>query len=218
MHKKFKFVKAVGFDLDRTLYADCPEMNRRINDEICLRILGKKPELQNLKRVSDIYTEEWKKAGNWSSVLKAVGFQNPGAVVHGCLETAKVLDFIKKDEELVEIMNLLSTKYFLFLITGSPRNFACRVLQRIGIAPQIFQFTLFGDDENFTVKTIPDSFAYYLSQSSFFPPENVYIGDNPTTDIAIPKSLGMKTIAVGKNIKEADYSVEFIHEIKPLLM
>ena len=61
-------------------------------------------------------------------------------------------------------------------------------------------------------------FSYFLRISEYPAHEHVYVGDNLKGDILPPKSLGMRTIAVGKEIKEADFSVEKIYDIRKLLL
>ena len=218
MHNKLLLVKAVGFDLDRTLYTDSPELTELMAKAVCQQALETKPELSQAGNVENFFRQEYEEKGNWSDVLRSAGFESPGPIVHSCLADLDVLSFIERDRELVELMQLLGARYFLFLITGSPKYFACSVLDKIGLNHQLFQFTLFCDDVKFIPKIKPNNFQYYLAHSHFSPYENVYVGDNPLTDILIPKLLGMRTIAVGRYIEEADLSVDTIHGIRPLLL
>ena len=214
MNIKFSMIKAVGFDLDRTLYSDSPEMYQRITVQVALAILSKKPELESVEKVREIYEKEAVRSGSWPKVLKKLGFSDPVKVVHQSLERANIVELIPRDKKLIGIMERLHAKHSLFLITGSSRNFAQQVLGKIGIDFRVFQFSSFGD----TRKKDLEVFRHFLEQSVFTSDEHVYVGDNPKTDIFMPKSLGMKTIAVGKHIEEADYSVRYIHEIEGLLL
>lgn len=218
MDIKFASIMAVGFDLDRTMYKDSSEMNSKIVDKIALKVLEIKPELDSIKRVREIYDEEARILGSWPKVLLRLGISDPMKIMHSCIESADILDLIKRDEKLVKIMEKLHQKYFLFLITGSSKNFAIAVLERIGINPKLFKFTLFGDNPQGIRKYDDGAFKHFLAQSPFAPDEHVYIGDNPKTDVHIPRFLGMKAIAVGKHVEGADYSVEHIHEIESLLL
>ena len=214
MNIKFSMIKAVGFDLDRTLYSDSPEIYQRVTVQVALAILSKKPELESVERIREIYEKEAIRLGSWPKVLEKLGFLDPVKVVHQSLERANIVEFIPRDEKLVGIVERLHAKYYLFLITGSSRSFAQQVLGKIGINFRMFQFSFFGD----TRKKNLEVFRHFLEQSVFTPDEHVYIGDNPKTDIFMPRSLGMKTIAVGRCVEEADSWVGHIHEIEGLLL
>lgn len=218
MYASLSLIKAVGFDLDRTLYTDTTEMNERVAQEIFKAILKFKPELETIERVRAIYTKKGEELRSWSRVLEEIGLENSGEVVKDCLDSADITDLIKDDRKLVQIMEQLSQKFFLFLITRSTRNHATKKLSRIGIPSGLFHFSSFGDDPHSLSERFGKNFKYFLSQSPYQPFEHVYIGDNPQTDIIPPKNLGMKTIIVGKYFKEADFSISNIHEIEHLLL
>ena len=144
--------------------------------------------------------------------------KNPGEVVKNCLDSADITDLIKEDKKLVRIMEQLSQKFFLFLVTRSTQDQATKKLAKIGIRPELFHLSSFGDDPHSLSEKFGKNFQYFLFQSPYQPYEHIYIGDNPQTDIIPPKNLGMKTIIVGKYLKEADFSVANIHEIEQLLL
>lgn len=208
MHPCFFQIKAVGFDLDRTLYPDTLEMNERIAQEVFKTILRLKPELETIERVQGVYQPRVEELQSWAKVLKEMGVENCQEVVNNCLNSANIVELIKKDEKLVRILEKLQLRFFLFLITRSTASEALRKLANIGIRPELFQFSSFGNKD----------FQRFLLLSSYQPREHVYIGDNIQTDVVIPKSLGMKTILVGKYSNEASVSVTNIHEIEHLLL
>lgn len=221
MHQSLFTIRAVGVDLDKTLYVDTPEIRDLIFKEIAGKILEARPELMNLENVYAIYgnREMHLQLSSWSTLLELAGVSNPVEVAKKSVASAKVINLLKSDPDLAKIIKNLSKQYFLFIISGSERKFAYEKLKKIGIDFSLFKFSLFGDDPNFTPKTGPGSFLYFLSQSPFRRPnEHVYIGDNPKTDIQIPKSLGLKTIVVGPACEGADFSVSHIHQIKELLL
>lgn len=218
MNATFAVVQAVGFDLDRTLYADVPEMGERIAWAVAAEILKVKPELETIERVMEIYVPECRKVGSWSKVLQSLGLAEPKQIVNCCLETANIIDLIQPDDRLAAIMRQLSQRLYLFIITGSPRNQSIKKLAKLGIDQKFFSFCLFGDDPQFRPKTQPDSYAYFLSQSPFLPEQHVYVGDNRESDIVIPRALGMKTVAIGRSCSEADACIESIHEIENLFL
>src|SRR3989344_4581055 len=193
MHNAFALVRAVGFDLDGTLYATTPEMERIVAEKIIEKVLELEISQATSVATREFLLGEHEKARSWSKVLAGLGIENPTAVLANCLATAGIVDIIKKDEALAHLLGSLREKYFLFLISGSLKPLAIKKLGKIGISPDFFNFSFFGDDPRFTSKMEPGNFKYFLSKSPYAPGEHVYIGDSPHTDVFIPKSLGMKT-------------------------
>lgn len=195
-------------------------MRALVFKEMANKILDARPDLTNIENVYALYDDRGlqNKLGSWSKLLELAGVNNPTETAKKCVASAKILNLIERDPNLSKIIEDLSKKYFLFIITGSTRSFGYKKLKKIGINPLLFKFSLFGDDPNFTPKTSPDSFRYFLSQSPYQANEHIYIGDNHKTDIQIPKSLGIKTIVVGQEYEDADFSVARIHQIKKLLL
>lgn len=214
----FKSIKAVGFDLDKTLYAETPEMEEIVHNAVVLKILEMRPEYGNLQNTRKIFLAKYQEVKSWSKILLDIGIQNPTEVLMRCLATAHIEDLIQRDEVLINIIEALYKKYFLFIITGSTKMLSFAKLQKIGINPNLFKLSFFGDDERFTSKLEPNNFKYFLSKSQYAPSEHVYVGDNIQTDIIIPKNLGMKTILVGRQSPDADCSIFSIHDIGPLLL
>jgi FMN phosphatase YigB (HAD superfamily) len=104
------------------------------------------------------------------------------------------------------------------LITRSARVQAVKKLTKLGIRPEIFNFTSFGDDPHALHDTFAKNFQYFLSISPHQPSEHVYIGDDPRMDVIPPRNLGMRTILVGKDSKDADFSISNIYGIRGLLL
>lgn len=220
LNKMLRDIKAVGFDLDQTLYPKNPEIDELIRNEIASKILEKKPELKYIQNVREIYDLKHKIKGSWVSILKEERFDNASEIFYECLSSVnkRVLELISRDEILVDIMNSLKKKYFLFLITNSPRDLSIITLTKIGIDLSLFDCALFGSDPGFLSKISGEPFKIFLSKSPYLPKEHVYVGDSLKADILPAKYCGMKTIAVGENINEADFSIRNIHDITSLLI
>ena len=218
MNSFFSNLKSVGFDLDQTLYPKNSEIDGLIRNKIAKEILKKNPELDNIQKVREIYDKKYLEVGSWTKIFKDIGFKNPKQVVYECLLNANFVDLIKKDNKLVEIMQSLYKKYSIFLITASPKDFSICKLEKIGINPKLFQYAIFGDKKGFTSKIDKRVFEDFLDKSPYLPEQHVYIGDSLKVDILPSKSVGMKTIAVGEKIPEADFSIKRIHNIEKLLL
>lgn len=220
MHERFIGIKAVGFDLDNTLYNETPEMKDVAIRKVAEKILEIMPQLETIENAKQTYWEKYKALGSWSKLFREeFGIVNPAPILLDCFEKAGTFNLIKKDDSLVASINLLAEKYFLFLITGSSKQLAYLKLGKIGIDPAVFKFSFFADDPFFKSKLMPDNYQYFLSRSRYQPHEHVYVGDTFDSDIFVPKSLGMKTIFVGESpVAEADYSISDIHAIRDLLL
>jgi FMN phosphatase YigB (HAD superfamily) len=216
MNRFFYSIRSVGFDLDDTLYPKDPRIDDIIRNNIAIKILEKKPELEKIENVRRIYDSEYEKIGSWTKIMKEVGFTDPKEVMRLCLSDTIILDFIKKDEKLVKIINSLNKKYSSFLITSSPETFSIKKLMKIGISPELFKYRFFGDYQGFETKG--SVFESFLGMSPFLPEEHVYIGDSLKRDILPAKYAGMKTITIGTQIQEADFSVKKITDIEKLLL
>lgn len=214
----FNDIKSVGFDLDNTLYQNNPEIDDRIVMEIAKEILTYNPELGSVRNARELCDNLYAETGSRTQSLKNLGFQNPGDVAYKCMERADFVDLIKQDSEVVRLINEIREKYYTFLITSTVSNLAIPRLRKIGLDEKLFDYTLFGESAMPNKKIDGSIFSYFLRISKYSPGEHVYIGDNLKADILPSRSLGMRTIAVGKEIKEADFSVEKIYDIRNLLL
>ncbi|MDO8509338.1 MAG: HAD family hydrolase [Nanoarchaeota archaeon] len=218
MNILFKKIKAIGFDLDETLYAPNEEINERIRNEIAKRILQNKPDLGNIKNARNLYETNYKKWKSGSLTLKKLKLENPEQIMHECLSNANVINLIKEDPILTIILNKIKEKYELFLLTGSPSETSMEKIKKIGININIFNNLIFGNTFPEAKKIDSTMFQNFLKTSKYKPDEHVYIGDNLKTDILPAKSQGMKTIYLGNEIQEADYCIKDIYEIEKLFL
>ncbi len=218
MIELFAQIKSVGFDLDNTLYQNNPEIDERIVSEIAKKILEFKPELKNLKNARGLCDQLYKETGSRTQSLKNLGLQNAGEIVYQCMEQADFVDLIRPDKKVVQLIKDIRKKYSTFLITSTVSDMAISRLKKIGLEEKLFDQILFGETAMPNKKIDGTIFSYFLERSKYSPNEHVYIGDNLKGDILPPKSLGMKTIAVGKEIPEADFSLKEIYEIRDLLL
>ncbi|MEK6952920.1 MAG: HAD family hydrolase [Nanoarchaeota archaeon] len=210
-------IAAVGFDLDGTLYSSNEEINNRIRIEISKRILAKKPYLGGIEEARRYFEDRHTVLQSGTKVLKEAGFDDSNLVMDDCLAKADVLDLINYDGELVDILNKLSQVYQIYLVTNSPRELGEKKLERLGINPRVFNPIVYSDNIRGS-KQDGAVFRYVLIATQIPANKHVYVGDRKNSDILPAKALGIKTIAVGSVIKEADFSIQSIHEIRRLLL
>lgn len=213
----FKNIKAVGFDLDRTLYPNSPGIDARVQGEIAQRILTLKPNLESKEKIIKIYADLYRQLGSATKVLQKLGLNNAPSLIYESLARASISDLLEPDPRLAQMLIRLAKKYKLFLITTSPSNLAAKTLSKLGINLSLFFLTVFGDNPVSPSKVDGGMFKYFLTLSPFKPNEHVYVGDSLKADILPAKALGMVTIGLGQ-LPEADARVTKIYEIENVLI
>jgi putative hydrolase of the HAD superfamily len=218
MHELFNKVKSIGFDLDQTLYPRNYRIDNIINKNFAMKIFEKKPELNDLKEAILFSEREYKRVGSRTQVLKNMGYKDAPEIMQSFLESPEILKILKKDFKIVALLEKIKDKYGTFLITASPKELAIQKLRKIGINPELFDISVFGDTLYAGKKSDGSIFRYFLNKSSYLPEQHVYIGDSLKADIIPAKSLGMKTIAIGEEIPEADFSIKKIYALEDILL
>jgi len=219
MYEFLKEVKAIGFDLDQTLYPNSEEIQDRVRTEISKRILDKQSSHGTITAARQHFEKRYLELQSGTKVLKEAGYEDVERVMDDCLARADILDLIKRNEKLARILDRIADRYSsLFLITGSPEDLALKKLKRLGIAPEIFEIKIYSTTQNAGTKNTGEAFQYYLSISHVIPQNNLYIGDRLKSDILPAKKLGMHVGAVWSEIPEADFSIPSINDLKGVLL
>lgn len=218
MSEQLQNVKAVGFDLDGTLYPATSEIDDRVRMQIALRILEKKPELENVESARSFFEQRYAKFGGGKKVLMEVGYEDPPTIMEDCLARANVLDLINPNKELGAMMKRISLKYESYLLTSSPYDLSLSKLEKIGIDPSLFNNIICRDNPKSGSKISGEAFDYVLSLSQFPACQHVYIGNRKKSDILPARERGMKTIAIGSNIREANLYLNSINELEKLFL
>ena len=212
----FDDIVAVGFDLDGTLYKTTPAMNNRVRTRIAEKILEKLPALESVEKSRNFFETHYKELSSGTRVLEEVGYENYREVMDECLATANIIDLIKPDMELNNILEDIHSGYITYLLTSSPEQLALKKLEKIGINPELFYVKTFSDTPYIGHKHDGTAFQYIIGATSISADDHVYIGDKLNSDILPAKKLGMRTVAVWSEIPEADYSIKNIHDIRRL--
>ena len=212
----FDDIVAVGFDLDGTLYKTTPAMNNRVRTRIAEKILEKLPALESVEKSRNFFETHYKELSSGTRVLEEVGYENYREVMDECLATANIIDLIKPDMELNNILEDIHSGYITYLLTSSPEQLALKKLEKIGINPELFHVKTFSDTPYIGHKHDGTAFQYVIGATSISADDHVYIGDKLNSDILPAKKLGMRTVAVWSEIPEADYSIKNIHDIRRL--
>ncbi len=214
-----KGVRAVGFDLDQTLYPDSAEIQERVRTEIARRILEKRPIVGDIDGARSFFEERYRDLGSGSKVLAEVGYEQPVFIMDECLTRADILDFIQENPILVNALSQLRNKYeILFLITSSPEYLALSKLQRLGIDHDVFNYAVYSTTEGAGRKSTGRPFSYIQRLTRIPCANHLYIGDSLYSDIIPAKSFGMRTGAVWSTVPEADFSILTINDLERILL
>jgi HAD superfamily hydrolase (TIGR01549 family) len=220
MEDVFRNIRAVGFDLDGTLYAQTPQMDEEIADLIAAKILLKLPELKDLANAKEFSEKKYREFESRKKTLESVGYTNAGEIMEEVFRAADNARFLTKDERLVDLLKeIKKAKEYVYIITTAPEAEAKKKLGKLGVGETIFDIIICGDHPLIAQKPKDEIIFRHVVELSGIPAENhVYIGDREKSDIRAPQSIRMKAIAVGNDIAHADAYAARIYDIKTILL
>ncbi len=208
-------IKAVGFDLDQTLYPDTPQIQALVRQEIYRLIAGAKNITES--EAKNLFEFEYKKLGRGTlAVQNILNISDANDIMQACLEKAGVDKLLKHDTQLVELIKEIKSSKKTFLITGSSRKNSISKLDKLGLKLDIFDYVLCIDDPN-SDKLYGNPFQQIIAKTGFNPKEHVYVGDREKIDITPAKNAGMKAIYVWGECMNADASIPTIYDLKNIL-
>ena len=70
----FSAIKAVGFDLDQTMYQPDPRIDNEIRNEIARHIQVKHPSMGSIEEIRSFYDEQYHHVGSATKILKTLFF------------------------------------------------------------------------------------------------------------------------------------------------
>jgi len=210
-------IDAIGFDLDQTLYKKNEEMDNQLREIIAKKIVGERNLNEDYHKIKELCEKAYLIKGSWTSVLREWNIENPKEFMLHCFEQLDISSFIQRDPELIKLFERIKRRYYTFMITASPKKQTESKLEKIGIEMGLFDNIIFGDDFGFTSKTDGSPFLKFLSSSPYSPEKHAYVGDSYQADILPAKKARMKTIAVWKNIPQADFNIETIYDLEKIL-
>jgi len=122
-------------------------------------------------------------------------------------------NYIGKNMALKDIFKILDGR--VAVLTAAPRIWAEAALKYLGIYEFVKDKLFTGEPD--LRKPNPEIFVK-VAKSLGTAPENVYsIGDQEHSDIIPAKQIGMKTIIVGSKSEHADYQINTINELIPII-
>ena len=209
-----KQIKAVGFDVDGTLYHTPQAMSVEVG-----KILIAKAAAELSQDPDDLAEEYLRRRDEYRSntqTLNSFGL-NGEKIFQEVWDGIEIERYVSKDTKLVKMMAKLTKKYQLFIITNGSGRQVERKLTHLGLDYHIFDPRIYCYDQGW-VKPEPAPFLAAMESLNFKPEEIVYVGDREDVDIDGAAAVGMKTIFVGgssasSGLSKADASCETVYDV-----
>jgi FMN phosphatase YigB (HAD superfamily) len=202
-------IKLLIFDLDNTLFDTYGQLGIKVLDEMILRMkeAGLSPEQEKVLREKYITTgfRILARQLGLSDELKRIGIK-----VYKEMDLSGITPF--EDVKLIP-----GFKQVKVLVTTGSKDVQLRKVEILGIK-DLFSEVLV--DESSNPENKQKIFSEILKKHSVLPREAIIIGDNPESELAVGRNLGVKTAQILRRdfIKgETDYHIKDLHELKKIL-
>jgi len=205
-----KNIKAIGFDVDGTLYHSPPAMTSEIG-----RILIQKVASALSQDPDELAEEYLKRRDAYRSntqTLNSFGLDGE-RIFQNVWDTIAIEKYVSKDTRLVKMIAGLKKKYQLFIITNGTRLQVEKKMIHLGLDYHDFDPRICCYDQGW-VKPEPSSFLAAIESLAMEPSETVYVGDREDTDVEGAQAVGMKTIYVGGKSSKSDLSCDDIYGLE----
>lgn len=204
-----KNIKAIGFDVDGTLYHTPEAMSVAVGKiliEKAARELSRDPD-----DLAEEYLKRREELRSNTQTLNSLGLDGE-KIFQEVWDTIAVEKYVTKDAKLVQLISRLAKRYTIFLISNGTGRQIERKLTYLGLNYHDFDPRIYCYDQGW-VKPEPAPFLAAIEALKLKPEEIVYVGDREDVDIEGAKEVGMKTILVGGRSMVADLAVATIYEL-----
>ena len=206
-------IKAVGFDVDGTLYHATFEMSQEVG-----KILIGRAAKELFRDVDDLAEEYLKRRDEYrGNTLTLNSFGLDGQkIFQEVWDSIAIEKYVTKDLKMMKMIKALKKQYQLFIITNGTGRQVERKLKYLGLDYLDFEPRIYCYDQGW-VKPEPSPFLLAIESLDLKPEEIVYIGDREDIDIEGASAVGMKTIFVGGESQKADLSCEVVYDVELML-
>ncbi len=208
-----KQIKAVGFDVDGTLY----HAPQAMSIEVGKILINKAAEAlsQDPDELAGEYLVRRDEYHSNTKTLNSFGL-NGEKIFQEVWDAIAIEKYVSKDPKLVKMIRELKKKYRLFIITNGTGRQVERKLKVLGLDYHDFDPRIYCYDQGW-VKPEPSPFLAAIESLAMEPSETVYVGDREDTDVEGAQAVGMKTIYVGGMSEKAEASIESVYDIVSIL-
>lgn len=202
-------IKAIFFDTSDTLYHN-PEFEEAQKKQPIKQLSEKKDiALEEAKELFNKTKEKLKETtGHVTKVATMMELGISRVDMQNYLAKLNPTEFLEKDEKLISIIDNLSNKFKLGIITNINNKLLFKTLDAIGLLKENFDYIVSVDNTE-TSKPNDEPFQKAIELADVTPSECVYIGDSLTKDIIPAKKNGMNTILISKE-EVSDTNVDVI--------
>jgi len=204
-------IKAIGFDLDLTLYVSTDEITKIIrtsiyevaSEQLNISCEQAEAEFERLYSTHDSSNKSLTKMGLDGKAVMAEALDK---------SSGQVASVLKHDPLLVDLLNDLSENYTLFLITNSPEQVAIAKLLALGIDTNRFEIRLY--DESKYKREDGSAFTYVAKQLGVEYNQMAFVGDREKLDIIPANEKGLTSFIVNGKSEAADHELEDIYQLR----
>ena len=207
-------IKAIGFDVDGTLYNAPDELENYFMVNLREKIFEKMSENLglSLSEVEDIYRKKKKLLGSNTATMESFGFDGR-KFFQDLFDKFPLEKYLSKDNRLVSMLNYLaSCGYRLFLLSNGVARQVESKLNSLGIDKSLFESFVCCYEYGW-VKPQKEPFEKILNEMNLDSSECFYVGDRCETDADGASSVGMKVGIIGKVCSRADITLDSIYEV-----
>ncbi|KKU87149.1 MAG: Hydrolase, HAD superfamily [Microgenomates group bacterium GW2011_GWF2_47_9] len=195
-------IKAIGFDVDGTLYHSGEELQILVGKKLitdAAKLLG--------RGFDDIEEEYLKRREKYRSNTKTLdSFGLPGReIFHQLWQGVDLGKYIKRDLRLVAMLERLRAGIEIE-----------KKLKLLGVNRGWFKPLVACYDHNW-LKPEPAPFLFALEKLGLQAEETVYVGDREDLDVEGARAVQMRTILIGAKSQRADWTSETVYDIEQLL-
>ncbi len=210
-------IRAVGFDLDKTLYKPDGKASHMIEKYV----IQKAHEILGIptKEIKEGYKKLYDEKQSVRRSLLAMGIPEGAKIAQEAIAQANIAQYLKEDPKLVELMRKLHEEYELYLITSSKKDDAISKLNALGISETTFSIPQYGRTDH--TREDGSAFRYVATTLGISLEQMMFVGDREQVDIVPANSLNILTALVNGEPRQktvADYRLKEIYSLDKILL
>ena len=207
-------IKAIGWDLDGTLYPPNSIPSETIQEMQYQAIM--KANQWDRNQAEDEFKKIYTNLGSHTKTLTALKVDGTNFFIN-LWDELPLEKYIQHDQKIIDLFSQISIKKHFLITNSNTKKQVERKLKLIGLPSSIFE-VIITTDKLGVVKPDPKPFTEALRLMGLLPSQTIFIGDRISTDIRGANNVGMKTCLVWSNSDEADVSLENVYQVSQLFI
>lgn len=207
-------IKFLCFDVDGTLYRDVPAVWKVLQEKVIAEIKSKKH--WDRDRTEQELAARYERLGSTTKVLDELRIDGKAFFTQAFGEI-NLAGILKPDVKLRALIDQLRIHFRVGIVSNGSTVGITKKLEAVGLLPNQFDPFIATYDIN-APKPDPAGFLMALEQARVSPEESVYIGDKEENDVLGAKAVGMRTVMVWNESREADLSIPTIYDLDKIFL